>query len=169
MGVFNSPAARFADGEECLQAIDADKRRLHSRLHTAGHVIGAAVNRLVGEGKLPADIRDGKASHYPSAAFVEFSGLIPGTAKDAIQAVVDGFVRADYAVSIDVWSEERAGEEWDGGRWGVRVVRIGEVGSYPCGGTHVERLGECGRVVVRNIKRQKGVSKIGYEVVDGVE
>jgi hypothetical protein len=30
----------------------------------------------------------------------------------------------------------------------------------------VDRLEECGRIVVRGIKRQKGVSKIGYEVLD---
>jgi Ser-tRNA(Ala) deacylase AlaX len=47
---------------------------------------------------------------------------------------------------------------------GVRVVEIGDAGSYPCGGTHVKTLKECGKVVVRGVKRQKGVSKIGYEV-----
>ena len=48
----------------------------------------------------------------------------------------------------------------------VRVVDIGGLGSYPCGGTHVKSLKELGRVVVRNIKRQKGISKVSYEVAD---
>lgn len=77
-------------GANGRQDIDVPKRLLHSRIHTAGHVIGLAINQLVKEGKLPEDLKDGKASHYPGAAFVEFTGLIPGTAKDDIQARVDG-------------------------------------------------------------------------------
>jgi Ser-tRNA(Ala) deacylase AlaX len=173
MGVFASPTAPFHAGETCEQKIDVDKRILHSRIHTAGHVIGLAVNQLIQEGALPADLKDGKASHYPGAAFVEFSGLIPGTAKDAIQKRVDELVARDLGVTIHFWTEERAVEQCFGAEGGlkgdedgVRVVEFGDVGSYPCGGTHVLRLKECGKVVVRNVKRQKGVSKIGYEVAD---
>jgi Ser-tRNA(Ala) deacylase AlaX len=56
--------------------------------------------------------------------------------------------------------ETLKGDEEDG----VRVVEIGSEGSYPCGGTHVQKLKECGKIVVRNIKRQKGVTKVSYEV-----
>jgi hypothetical protein len=89
MGDFEGEGGRFEVGEEAVQKIDWEKRVLHSRLHTAGHVIGLAVNLLVKDGKLDKGIVDGKASHYPSAAFVEFSGLIPGTAKGDIQEKVD--------------------------------------------------------------------------------
>jgi Ser-tRNA(Ala) deacylase AlaX len=57
-------------------------------------------------------------------------------------------------------------ESFKGDEDGVRVVEIGDVGSYPCGGTHVLGLKECGQVVIRGIKRQKGVSKVSYEVKD---
>jgi Ser-tRNA(Ala) deacylase AlaX len=57
-------------------------------------------------------------------------------------------------------------DSFKGDEDGVRVVQIGEVGSYPCGGTHVSSLQACGRIVVRGIKRQKGVSKVSYEVQD---
>jgi Ser-tRNA(Ala) deacylase AlaX len=173
MGVFASEDQKFGIGETAEQKIDVDKRILHSRIHTAGHVIGCAVNQLLQEGKHPADIKDGKASHYPGAAFVEFSGLIPGTAKDAIQARVDELVAQNLDVNIHFWSEQKAKEcclgadgDLKGDEDGVRVVEIGDVGRYPCGGTHVQKLGECGKIVVRNIKRQKGVSKIGYEVAN---
>ena len=171
-------AAKTAAGEETQlsQSIDVEKRVLHSRIHTAGHVIGLAIHALIATGTLPSNITDGKASHYPSAAFVEFAGLIPGDAKAAIQAKVDEMVAQDLPVSILFWDEEKVkgeckgvgqgdaikGDEVDG----VRVVRIGELGSYPCGGTHVRGLAECGKVVVRGVNRQKGVSKISYEVQD---
>jgi len=174
MGVFDPTNSSFNAGQICQQSIDVDKRVLHSRIHTAGHVLGLAINTLVKEGQLPPDIVDGKASHYPSAAFVEFSGLIPGTAKAMIQARVDDLVSQNLPVSIHFWSEERARSECTGvlesfksDGDGVRVVKIGGVGSYPCGGTHVGCLGDVGGVVVRGIKRQKGVSKIGYEVKEG--
>jgi Ser-tRNA(Ala) deacylase AlaX len=79
----------------------------------------------------------------------------------------------DLPVRIHFWTEARARSDCTGvlesfksDDNGVRVVEIGDVGSYPCGGTHVARLSECGRVVVRGVKRQKGVSKVSYEVQD---
>ena len=173
MGVFDPPDEQFARDEKVQQNIDVAKRLLHSRIHTAGHVIGLAINHLVKQKQLPSDILDGKASHYPNAAFVEFSGVIPSTAKSMIQDTVDALVAQDLVVSIHFWDEETARRDCTGvldtvkgDEDGVRVVQIGNVGSYPCGGTHVRRLSECGKVVVRGVKRQKGVSKVGYEVQD---
>lgn len=133
MGVFDPPEQNFEQTDQDLvQAIDVPKRFLHSRIHTAGHVIGLAINMLVKENKLPADIVDGKASHYPGAAFVEFLGLIPGTAKGDIQAKVDELVSHDLDVKIHFWTEEKARVECTGvidvlkgDEDGVRVVEIG--------------------------------------------
>ncbi|KAF2855185.1 alanyl-tRNA synthetase-like protein [Plenodomus tracheiphilus IPT5] len=174
MGVFSpSTPQPLKPGDSIHQAINREKRLLHSRLHTAGHILSLAINLLTASGALPVNLIDGKASHYPSAAFVEFTGLIPGTAKSLIQDKLDELVAQDLPVRIHFWTEEQARKkcsgvlgEIKGDQDGVRVVEIGEVGSYPCGGTHVMRLGECGRVLVRGIKRQKGVSKVGYEVQD---
>jgi Ser-tRNA(Ala) deacylase AlaX len=175
MGVFSASQSPFQGGNvEAEQKIDTEKRHLHSRIHTAGHVIGLAVSHLKTIGSLPANVIDGKASHYPGAAFVEFSGLIPGEKKAEIQARVDDMVAADMHVKIHFWDEDKAKKECTGvmealkgdEEDGVRVVEIGSEGSYPCGGTHVQTLKECGKVVVRGIKRQKGVSKVSYEVQD---
>ncbi|KAJ4985810.1 Alanyl-tRNA editing protein AlaX-M [Stagonosporopsis vannaccii] len=157
-----------------LQAIDIPKRKLHSRLHTAGHILGLAAAQLKNSGVLDPSLVDGKASHYPGAAFVEFAGLIPGDKKADLQAAADELVRQDLPVCIHFWDEARARRECTGvlesfkqdADDGVRVVEIGHVGSYPCGGTHVLTTGQCGRVVVRNIKRQKGITKVSYEVQD---
>jgi len=124
--------------------------------------------------KIPAELTDGKASHYPGAAFVEFVGLIPGDAKAAIQRKVDELVSQDLNVLIHFWGADEAARRCISGTEGaavgegdeVRVVDIGGLGSYPCGGTHVATLAELGRVVVRNIKRQKGITKVSYEVAD---
>ncbi|KAH7115083.1 alanyl-tRNA synthetase-like protein [Dendryphion nanum] len=136
-------------GAPIHQTISIPTRTLHSRLHTAGHALGLAIYQLSASGALPSDLKDGKASHYPGSACVEFHGLIPGTAKETIQAKVDELVARDLEIGIAFLSRERADREW----------------CYACGGTHVQRLGEVGRVVVRGIRRQKGVSRVGYEVV----
>ncbi|KAL1601531.1 hypothetical protein SLS60_006446 [Paraconiothyrium brasiliense] len=179
LGTFDPEEPTFTEQEvglEVRQDIDVPTRVLHSRLHTGGHVLGLAIHLLsrAGEAGLPQDLKDGKASHYPGAAFVENVGLIPGDAKARIQEKVDELVSRDLGVAIHFWSGEDAGHKCisglDGAAVGdgeeVRVVDIGGLGSYPCGGTHVKTLKELGRVVVRNIKRQKGISKVSYEVVD---
>ncbi|KAF2002553.1 ThrRS/AlaRS common domain-containing protein [Amniculicola lignicola CBS 123094] len=182
IGTFNPPSSPSlfttspsSPPRQITQSLNIPSRTLHSRLHTGGHVLSLAIRFLStsSPSTLPPSLKEVKASHYPGAAFVEFQGLIPGTAKGDIQAQVDKFVAHDLDVKVHFWTPEEAaekcamvGEGIKGGEEGVRVVEIGDVGSYPCGGTHVLRLSELGRVVVRNIKRQKGVSKVSYEVVD---
>ena len=160
--------------------VNPTKRLLYSRLHTAGHVLGGAVRSTVAS-SIP-DFDELKASHYPGSASCEFQGLISGDFKPAIQARVDEIVASAEPVKISFWGKgdfEREGlerlvpEGWDwgdvGGEGGegenkLRVVRIGEVDVYPCGGTHVERTDLCGKVGVRKIARQKGGSRVGYTV-----
>lgn len=121
-----------------------------------------------------------KASHFPSSASCEFQGLISGELKGAIQAKVDEIVSSKQAVEVGFWGKEDfereglgrlvpEGWDWDGedgsGKGGkLRIVRIGEVDVYPCGGTHVATTDLCGKVGVRKISRQKGGSRVSYTV-----
>lgn len=176
LGRFASADQIFSVGETATQAIDVEKRLLYSRLHTAGHVLGAAVRHL-----LEAQI-DGfdelKASHFPDAAACEFQGLIDGKFKAPIQERLDQYVAAAMPVEIDFWDEDdfRAnGLERlipNGGGEGVklapgekyRVVRIVGAEVYPCGGTHVDSTDLCGKVGVKKISRNKGTSRVSYTV-----
>ncbi|EFQ90599.1 hypothetical protein CFE70_007748 [Pyrenophora teres f. teres 0-1] len=171
MGLF--PSSPFTPPTHLHQAINIPLRTLHSRLHTAGHVIGLAVNLLIRRGDLPTTITDSKASHYPNAAYVTFTGAIPSSLAPTIQSTVDEIVALDLPVSIFFWDKDRArrecfgvgeGADLKGDEMGVRVVDLGGRGSYPCGGTHVGSLGELGKVVVKGVKRSKGVSRISYDV-----
>ncbi|EPE28690.1 ThrRS/AlaRS common [Glarea lozoyensis ATCC 20868] len=171
-GRFNESSGQdgFAVGEEVNQVIDGAKRDLHSRLHTAGHILGLAINHLSREDKLPKLV-ESKASHYPGSAAVEFVGNIPGSALAAIQEKVDEFVASKRAVEIHFWPMERLRRECEGVDEGFalpegeelgRVVEMVGLGSYPCGGTHVGDCGETGRIEVRKISRSKGVSRVSY-------
>jgi len=171
-GSYSVGPGRFEVGAQVDQQIDADKRLLYSRYHTAGHVLGSAVRHL-----LEKEI-DGfdelKASHFPDSASCEFLGLIEGKWKEPIQKKVDEFVAKAMPVEIEFWDEEDfrknglerlipdpslvvPGEKF-------RVVRIVGAEVYPCGGTHVETTDLCGPTTVKKISRSKGVSRVSYSV-----
>lgn len=160
----------FQNGDTVKQSIDGEKRDLHSRLHTGGHILGLAVRRLASS--LPG-ITELKAQHYPDSAFVEFQGLIEGKHKEAIQKQVDQIVNEKLPVKVHWWDEATAKERctfFPEGLGGnpqsdtIRVMDIEGAGAYPCGGTHVTDTSAVGKVNVRRISRQKGITKISYSV-----
>ncbi|EXJ58577.1 alanyl-tRNA synthetase [Cladophialophora yegresii CBS 114405] len=171
LGRFASPTP-FTVGDTVTQSIDVDKRVLYSRLHTAGHVLGAAVRHLL-EREIPG-FDELKASHFPDSAACEFRGLIGGQWKEGIQQRVNEYVNRAMPVRIEFWDEDdfrREGLERliptdvDVARGEkYRVVRIVGAEVYPCGGTHVETTDLCGKVGVRKISRQKGTSRVSYNV-----
>lgn len=164
----------FHAGETVIQTVDSEKRDYHSRLHTAGHLIGLAVQSLQTDLDLGQDqeVRELKANHAPGSSFVEFQGLIPGEHKAAIQQKVAALVEQRLPVHVRWWDEDTVRTRCtavpdvlaasDDGL--VRVVEVDGVGAYPCGGTHLPTTCDVGEVVVRKISRQRGVSKISYEV-----
>lgn len=181
-GHFEPTDDPFTKAETVTLKIDGERRDIHSRVHTAGHLIGLAVRSLALTTPDLKDVTELKASHYPGACFVDFKGSIAGDHKAAIETNASAFVTSDLPIKIDWYAPDELKENGvitaegmpivagDSGK--VRVVDIvsagpgGSRGAYPCGGTHVPETGKVGRVVVRNIKRQKGNSKVSYEVTD---
>ena len=165
-------ASRFEAGEAVQQHVDAEKRNLYSRLHTAGHILGFAINALCREGVLPP-LTESKASHYPDSAAVEFGGTIEGKHKAAIQAKTDDFVKSAKPVKIHWWPMEELLEKCAGvadgsvlpeGETMARVVEMEGLGSYPCGGTHVQDCSQVGKIEVKRTSRSKGTSRVSYRV-----
>lgn len=181
----------FRAGQPVHQAIDVPKRTLYSRLHTAGHVLGAAVRHVVvaaanaknNNSDDPNDVVPGfaelKASHFPGAAACEFAGLLAPHWKDPVQRQVDAYVAAALPVQVDWWDAaefRRQGLERllppppapgqpplpPGHKF--RVVRIVGADVYPCGGTHVDSTDLCGETKVKKISRSKGQSRVSYTV-----
>ena len=169
-GHFSGGGGLFGEGDVVAQAIDVEKRLLYSRLHTAGHVLGAAVKALVGEEV--EGFEELKASHFPDSAACEFQGLIEGKWKGPIQDKVDEYIAAKMPVQVEWWDEEdfrRRGMERlipdaalvsPGEKF--RVVNIIGAEVYPCGGTHVDTTDMCGETNVKKISRSKGKSRVSY-------
>ncbi|KAF2169500.1 hypothetical protein M409DRAFT_65132 [Zasmidium cellare ATCC 36951] len=174
LGRFVGPAsAQFQPNEAVGQDVDGEKRLLYSRLHTAGHVLGAAVRHLLEHQVENFD--ELKASHFPDSAACEFQGLIEGKHKAAIQERLDEYVSRGVPVEVDFWSEDDFRREGlarlipdrsllPPGEDKFRVVKIVGLETYPCGGTHVDDSSQCGEVAVKKISRSKGNSRVSYSV-----
>lgn len=153
-------------GQKVDANIDSAVRTLNSRLHSGGHVIMAAVERLVG---LPAL----KGYHFPDGPYVEFEGTIPPedrpTFPDKLQNEVDLIVEADGPVRCEYESVESLRSR------GVHIpmeipankpTRVVTMAGYdsPCGGTHVERVRNLGTVQIRKVKTKSGRTRVGYQI-----
>ncbi|KAL4944105.1 Threonyl/alanyl tRNA synthetase [Aspergillus oleicola] len=151
--------------------INPQKRNYHSRLHTAGHILGLAMRLLSAE---LGERKKVKANHFPGEASLEFEGLLYNESKPLIQAKVDEIVSLNLPVRISWWDSEKVERRKDeldmvegrevGGSGKLRIAEIGELDANPCGGTHVQYTGETGRITIRKIGRNKGVSRVSYEV-----
>lgn len=171
-GQFADPSKSFQPGQQVTQTIDSEKRRLYSRYHSAGHVLGASVRALLE--KQIEGFDEIKASHFPDSASCEFMGLIEGKWKDDIQKLLDSYIEKDMPIEIDWWDEDdfktnglerltpdrKAMNMEDGEKF--RVVKIVGAETYPCGGTHVESTKSCGKTTVKKISRSKGTSRVSY-------
>lgn len=142
-----------APGERVTAAIDWPRRHLLMRVHTSLHLLsslvpGAVTGGQVGEGRGRLDFA------------IERDALD----KEALQAQLDRLVARDLPVRIR-WIDE---SELDSnpelvrtlsvrpprGLGRVRLVEIEGVDLQACGGTHVARTGEVGRVVVGRIENK---------------
>ncbi|QDY43799.1 alanyl-tRNA editing protein [Candidatus Pantoea soli] len=123
--------------------VEATLRQLHSRYHSAGHLIACA-----GE---PFGWRGYKANHRPGEGRIVFQPLAacqPVTA-EALQQAVTALVAASLPRKL---AEEQ----------GRRLVSWGTLTPYACGGTHVAQTGEVGEVIIGKVKEKKGELTVQY-------
>lgn len=164
-------------GQEVRASIDAARRMAIRRNHTATHVLHKALREVLGEdahqaGSLVAP--DRLRFDFTSGEALGQSGL------ERVTQIAASAVLSDTDVSIDSMSYpeaiERGAMALFGEKYGdvVRVVSIGDFSAELCGGTHVDRTGEIGPVVVlsessigsgiRRIEAITGEAAIEYQM-----
>lgn len=136
-------------------AVDWDTRHRHMRIHTALHLLCTLVKWPVTGGQIGAD--DGR---------LDFDiADMTGIDKDTLTAALNALVEADHPVTTH-WitdAELQAAPHLvrtmsvkpPMGSGKVRLVAIGADGAVdlqPCGGTHVARTSEIGRLAVVKIE-----------------
>lgn len=158
-------------GETVQGEIDADRRNAHRRMHTAQHVLSRVVldeyDATTAGNQIHADR---SRIDFEPAAFDE-SDL------ERIQRLSNDAIARDLPVRKE--DRDRAGVEAavDEGRAlldlipdsvdPLRVVEIEGFDLCPCGGTHVDRLGEIGRIEITN-RESKGadVERVEFVLAD---
>lgn len=158
------------EGAAVVLEVDAGRRSVNTRLHSAGHIVDLAVERL-GLPWIP-----GKGAHYPHMSFVEYNGGIPAGMEDVRERI--------QAEAAQVLAE--------GSRNEIRFMPVTEMGTYcrhvpdniptnkparivlytptfgvPCGGTHVRNVTDVGTLHITKVRSKKGVTKVSY-AVEGV-
>lgn len=146
-----------APGLPVLVTLDWDTRHKHMRVHTALHLLCALVKWPVTGGQIGAE--EGRLD-FDIADMTDID-------KETLTTQLNALVEADHPVTTR-WISDAELEAQPHlvrtmsvkppmGTGKVRLVAIGEDGSVdlqPCGGTHVARTGEIGRLAVVKIENK---------------
>ena len=158
-------------GQVAVATIDADRRELIRRNHTATHLLHAGLRTVLGD-----HVRQQGSLVAPDRLRFDFSHGA-GLATEELSAVLS-LVNTDVVHNDDVDTVQVSKPEAEamgavaffGDKYGdrVRVVRAGAHSLEFCGGTHVDRLGDLGQVQIvseasigSNTRRIEAVSGIG--------
>ncbi len=146
-----SPALKV--GDTVTAAIDWDKRYARMRMHTALHLLSAA---------LPYAVTGGSVGESESR--LDFDIPEAGLDKDAITAKVNEMIASNAAVTSRWISDEELAAnpglvktmsvKPPMGTGRVRLIDIAGLDLQPCGGTHVRALSEIGAVRVTQIEKK---------------
>lgn len=140
-------------GDKVIARLDWDRRYLHMRMHSCMHLLCAAV---------PCGVTGGQIGAEKSR--IDFDTGDHVLDKEQITAELNRLVEEDKPLSHR-WI---TGEELDakpdlvrtmsvqpprsGGR--IRLMEVEGIDLQPCGGTHVSRTGEIGKVAVSKIENK---------------
>ena len=160
---FTNEPCSIPVGTTVTLQIDAEKRLLHARLHTAGHLIAHAVETLY------PGMKAVKGHHYPENGYVEFVG--GEVSVERINVELKRLINDDHPVSACIVTQERFMEIFAGaaysGKPPIRLVRIAGFAYQPCGGTHVKSLRELSSLFCTKKKVKDGTLKLSYTFTAG--
>lgn len=152
-------------GQPVTCRIDWDRRYRHMRMHTCLHLLCAVVDAPVTGGNLTAE-----------KGRLDFDLPETGIDKDALTAELNGLIEADLPATLEWITDEALAAQPElvktmsvappTGAGRVRLLRIGAVDLQPCGGTHVRRTSEIGRVRVTKIEKKSRLNRRISVVLD---
>ncbi len=149
-------------GTELTQEIDWDTRYRHMRIHTALHLLSVVIPLPVTGGAISAD-----------KGRLDFDMEQPPEDKQALEDALNALIDRDLEVSEDWISDadlaanpglvKTMSVQPPKGAGRVRLIRIGQGGDQvdlqPCGGTHVARTSEIGRVHLGKVEKKSRLNR----------
>lgn len=151
------PAAMPPEGAQINQVLDWDRRHRHMRIHTALHLLSVVIPLPVTGGQI--GVERGR---------LDFDMPDPLEDVAAVDEALNALIDRDLVVS-ETWITDAELLANPGlvktmsvmppmGQGQIRLIRIGQgvdqVDLQPCGGTHVARTGEIGRVEIGKIEKK---------------
>ena len=141
-------------GTQVLQRLDRDRRLAHMRVHTALHLLSVVIPLPVTGGAIAA-----------GTGRLDFAMPDPPEDRTALETALNSLVDRDLPVTERWITEAELDANPDlvktmavappRGAGQIRLVEIGSgadrIDLQPCGGTHVARTGEIGRVAITKI------------------
>lgn len=151
------PRALPEPGTPVQLALDWDRRHRHMRVHTALHLLSVIIPLPVTGGQIGAE-----------RGRLDFDMPDPPADLPALEDALNRLIERDFAVT-ESWISDAALLANPGlvktmsvrpplGQGRVRLVRIGteslQVDLQPCGGTHVARTAEIGRIAMGKVEKK---------------
>ena len=158
-----------APASEVQQVLDWDRRYGHMQVHTALHLLSVVIPLPVTGGSISAD-----------RGRLDFDMADPPEDKEALADELNALVERNLEVTED-WITEADLDANPGlvktmsvqpprGAGRIRLVRIGiggeQVDLQPCGGTHVARTGEIGRIRLGKVEKKGARNRRVYLHLD---
>lgn len=142
-----TPLTKQSGGQVSMQ-VDASARKLHTHLHSLGHLIAHVIDEACPVFKAV------QGHHWPDECRVEFE-VASDAAPPPDLAHVNELLAAAIAADLPLISQLAP----DHGR----TVQIGEWAPVPCGGTHVKSMGELAAGTVKSVKIKGARARVSYE------
>jgi Ser-tRNA(Ala) deacylase AlaX len=158
------------EGEQVILEVDVPSRKLHARLHSAGHLIHHAIQVL----GLP--LQKTKSYHFPDSPCIECeitdsdfdksaAGLL--ATKQKIEDLCNKWITEGHETFITLsqrgdLDDSKLSEK---ARLSETVRFIGFNGipnPRSCGGTHVKNISDIGKFLIRKVSSKGNVMKISY-------
>lgn len=156
------PAPMPPPGTPVLQLLDWERRHRLMRVHTALHLLSVVIPRPVTGGQVGAE--HGR---------LDFDMPDPPEDVPALTSALNALIGRDYAVTEQWISDADLAANGEliktlnvkppAGQGQIRLVRIGspehQIDLQPCGGTHVARTAEIGRVEITRIEKKGRINR----------
>jgi Ser-tRNA(Ala) deacylase AlaX len=150
-------------------SIDIERRQANARLHSAGHLIDAAVQLLA----LP--LVPGKGYHFPDGPYVEYQGEIAADERESvrikIEQKVNELINSSLITHIATTTKSQLPEicsfvpDYITDDKPIRVITFVPQLGCPCGGTHVKNTQEVNKLSLTKVRVKGGNTRFSYQLI----
>ncbi len=167
-GVIKHFVDRIPESDEVHGVIDWDRRYAHMRMHTSQHMMSGLVFRIFGARTVGNQIHEDRSriDFQPANFSPEDLRRIEDECKAVIASNADVGIFEEDRIVVENRIEDRALMDLiPPSIRRLRVIQVGTADYCPCGGTHLRKTSEIGRLRILE-KRSKGkeTDRIVYEL-----